>query len=641
VQAEQLCRHVLAKEPNLDYAQQLLGVVLLGAGYTQAAIDSLRRALELNPSPAGYHFNLGAALTRAGDHPAAVASYRAAVERAPEVATMHEALGSALRAAGDSLAAEVEYREAVRLQPTLVTAHNNLGNALQDQKRLDEAAQAFREAVRLQPDLAEVHFNLGNCLNEQGRIQEAIAAYQQAVRLRDDLTLAWQHLGLALQQVARYPEAADHHRRALELDPNLIEAHVALGVALQLLGNAAEAVPCYRRALALNPESVTAEFNLASALHMVRSLDEAVIHYRRVVTRDPSHAEAWSGLAMLSVLAGDLDEADRSVAEALRHSPGSASARTVRGTVLLTRGRMPEGWRDFESRLQADYLLRRSFEVPRWDGALYGGRKLLVHAQWGLGDTLQFIRYLPMVRSRSGGGSLVVEVPRSLMPLLESSGVHDLVPSDGPLPKFDLQISMLSLPDVFQTTLDTLPRDVPYLFAEPRRVAQWRDMLSEVDGRRVGIHWQGNADYLGDRHRSVPLSQFAPLAAVEDVRLVSLQKGYDSEQHQRSKLPFDVRILPGLDETGGAFLDTAAVIKNLDLVVTNDTAVAHLAGAMGAPVWLALSTAADWRWLRDRDDSPWYPTMRLFRQTRLGVWEDVFQRIADAMSTRGPAAGAR
>ena len=635
-QAQRLYREAISTNPNHADAHHLLGLATLGQGHTSEAIELIRRAIELDGNPAMYHFNLGAALSRAGDHSSAVSCYRAALERSPEVAAIHDALGSALRATGDSLAAEAEYREALRLDPALVAAHNNLGNALQDQGRLAEAATAFAEAVRLQPALAEVHFNLGNCLKEQGRTEEAIAAYQQAVRLRGDLALAWQNLGLALQQLGRYSEAADHHRHALAIQPTLVEAHVALGVALQMLGKAADAVPCYRRALAQNPESVTAEFNLASALHMVRSLDEAALHYRRVVTRDLTHAQAWSGLAMLSALRGDLDEADRSVAEALRYDPDSASARTVRGTVMLARGRMPEGWRDFESRLQADYLLRRSFDAPRWDGSLYGGRTLLIHAQWGLGDTLQFIRYLPMVRARSGGGRLVVEVPRQLIPLLESSGIADLAPAGDPLPKFDLQVSMLSLPDVFQTTLETIPHDVPYLFAQPTRISQWQERLSDLGGIRVGIHWQGNADFQGDRYRSMSVSQFAPLAAVNGVRLVSLQKGYDARQHERTKPRFDLRILPGLDEEGGAFLDTAAVIKNLDLVVTNDSAVAHLAGAMGAPVWLALSLAADWRWLRDRDDSPWYPTMRLFRQSRLEVWEDVFARIAQALASLVP-----
>ena len=632
-QAQRLYREAISTNPNHADAHHLLGLATLGQGHTSEAIELIRRAIELDGNPAMYHFNLGAALSRAGDHSSAVSCYRAALERSPEVAAIHDALGSALRATGDSLAAEAEYREALRLDPALVAAHNNLGNALQDQGRLDEAATAFAEAVRLQPALAEVHFNLGNCLKEQGRTAEAIAAYQQAVRLRGDLALAWQNLGLALQQLGRYSEAADHHRHALAIEPTLVEAHVALGVALHMTGELEAAKACYRQALTLRPGSVSATYNLASALHTQGEIDEAELLYRRTLELHPTHDEALAGLGMLRAVRGDVDEAQRLLEQSLLINPSGADAHLFRATLHLSLGDMPAGWREFEYRFKCRFNTSRQFAAPRWQGEPCPGRTLLVHAEYGYGDTMQFIRYLPLVRERAAGARVITAVHPRIIPLLSAAGFTDLVSEQAPLPPCDLQVPLLSLPNVFCTTLETIPGRAPYLVAEPGLVDHWRQRLSAVNGFRIGIHWQGNTKYPADHFRSLRLEYFAPLAEISRVRLISLQKEIGTRQIPEVADRFEVVVLDDLDERSGPFLDTAAVIQNLDLVVTSDSAVAHLAGALGAPVWLLLSAAADWRWLRDREDCPWYPTMRLFRQRTLGDWAEVFQRVRAALYT--------
>jgi hypothetical protein len=271
-------------------------------------------------------------------------------------------------------------------------------------------------------------------------------------------------------------------------------------------------------------------------------------------------------------------------------------------------------------------------QAPLWDGSPLEGRTILVRVEQGLGDTLQFIRYLPLVQRR--GGRVILVCQPALVGLLTGSrglGIERLLAQGDPLPEYDLHVSLLSLPGLLGTTLENVPADVPYLEAEPQPVEAWRQRLGSYRGFKIGIVWQGNPDHRMDRFRSTRLAQFAPLARVPGVHLFSLQKGPGAEQLAALTDRFPVTDLgSGLDD----FRDTAAVLKNLDLVVSVDTSVAHLAGALGIPVWVALHFPAEWRWLTGREDSPWYPTMRLFRQTSPGQWEDVFRRIAEALRPR-------
>ncbi len=265
---------------------------------------------------------------------------------------------------------------------------------------------------------------------------------------------------------------------------------------------------------------------------------------------------------------------------------------------------------------------------------------MLIHAEQGLGDTLQFIRYARLADRL--GGPIVVEVQPALVPLLTASGYRNLLAGGSPLPAFDIHASLMSLPGLLATTVDTVPADVPYLATDPELIARWRERLAETPGFQVGIVWQGNPSYTFDRFRSIPLLEFAPLAAVAGVELLSLQKNAGVEQIAALEGRFRVRDLGStLDATGGAFLETAAVMANLDLLVTSDTAAAHLAGGLGVPVWLVLGKACEWRWMNDRTDSPWYPTMRLFRQSRQGDWSDVFhamqRELTELVNHRPPA----
>jgi hypothetical protein len=293
----------------------------------------------------------------------------------------------------------------------------------------------------------------------------------------------------------------------------------------------------------------------------------------------------------------------------------------------LLRGDFEGGWQDYEQRWAQPNVILRSFHEPRWDGSPLEGKSIFVYAEQGLGDTIQFIRYLPLIKER--GGTVLFGSPPGLERLFSGiPGVDRLIAGGAAVPPFDVQAPLLSLPGIFGTTLATIPAAVPYLRADPGLVDHWRGELAPLEGFKIGVAWQGSPKNTGDRYRSFPLTHFESLARVPGVQLVSLQKGPGAEQMSGIGERFPILDLSDRLDKAGAFLDTAAVMMNLDLVVTADTAVAHLAGALGVPVWTLLMLTPDWRWLLDRSDTPWYPTMHLFRQKRFGDWAEAFEHIA-------------
>jgi Flp pilus assembly protein TadD len=495
-------------------------------------------------------------------------------------------------------------RDAVRYRSDFAQAHHNLGVALFQQGQLEEAFQSLQQALQLKPDYADACYNLGIVLDARGQRAEAVAYYRQALRLEPERAEVYNNLGLALTEVDQAAEALVLLRQAIRLRPQLTEAHNNLGLALAELGRFAEAEASYQEALRLDPQYVEAHSNLGNAYKEQGRLEEALASYQ----------------------------------VALWLQPEAASTHWNRSHALLQMGDFEQGWPEYEWRWKRPKAKPRQFPQPRWDGSALAGRTILLHTEQGLGDMLMFIRYAPLVQQR--GGSVVVECPGSLVPLFSRCrGIDRLVARGASLPGFNVHAPLMSLPYLLGTTLATIPAEVPYLYAEEERVESWRHHLSSLDGFKIGIVWQGNPHYRDDRYRSVPLARFAPLARLPGVRLISLQKGPGTEQLGTLAGRFPVTELTvEQDSDSGAFLDTAAIMRQLDLVITVDTAPAHLAGGLGVPVWVALPGAADWRWLRDREDSPWYPTMRLFRQNQLGHWPPVFERMADEIEKLLPPA---
>ena len=497
--------------------------------------------------------------------------------------------------------AAVDYiTRAIAVRPNAAPYHLNLGLAYQASQKLDEAIASYRRALQLQPEFVEAHCNLGNALIEQGKLAEAVACYHRAIELRPDFAEARSNLGKAHLEQRKLDEAAACCRRALQLKPGLAEAHCNLGNALLEQGKLEEAVACYLRALELKPDFPEAHCNLGDAFFLLSRLDEAAACCRRALDFNPDYADAHMGLAVLELLRGDLGH----------------------------------GWPEYEWRWRTKQMPPRSFLQPRWDGGSLTGKTILLHAEQGLGDTIQFVRYAPLVKRL--GSMVILECQKPLLPLLATCpGIDRLVAQGDVLPDFDAHAPLLSLPTILRTSLDTIPAAVPYLFAAPALVEHWREKLRTVSGYKIGISWHGQPGYGSRLARKIPLQQFASLAEIPGVRLISLQKGAPRKELAQARERFPLLELGDeVDQAACAFLDTAAIMMNLDLVVTSDTAVGHLGGSLGAVVWIALPRPPDWRWLLDRSDSPWYPTMRLFRQKISGDWTGVFQEIQDALRKR-------
>jgi tetratricopeptide (TPR) repeat protein len=446
---------------------------------------------------------------------------------------------------------------------------------------------------------------------------------------------AHNNLGVSLAKLGKVDEAIKHYADALRQRPRYADAYLNLGNVQAAQKKPAEAIASYRKALAINPRSADAHYNLGIIPAEEGRLDEAIASYREALRLKPNHAGAMANLGHALRAQGKFDEAMSVYQQLLARSPDDPEGHMSRALVWLLLGDYERGWPEYEWRWKTKEFAGPQPKQPRWDGSPLEGRTILLTAEQGMGDTMQFVRYAPEVKRR--GGRVILACQKGLIPLLKTcAGIDEWVAQGEKLPEFDVHASLLSLPAILKTTLANVPAEVPYLAAESERIEKWQEELARLPGFKIGIAWQGNPQYRGDRERSVPLSAFEPIAKVKGVHLISLQKGPGTEQLPEVASRFSVTDLGSrLDLSGGAFLDTAAVIKGLDLVITINTSLAHLAGALAAPAWIALgSGASDWRWLLDRDDSPWYPSLRLFRQSQVGDWSDVMERMAGEAGKR-------
>lgn len=500
--------------------------------------------------------------------------------------------------AGRLGAAEQLYRQILAREPHHADALHLLGMTAAQVGRNDAAVELIEIALKIKPNYPEALGNLGNALKNKGQLDEAIAAYRRAIALRPNYPEAWSNLGSALNGKGHHDEAIAAHRRAIALNPNTPVAHYNLGNVLKDKGQLDEAIAAYRQAIRLRANYPDAHFNLGAAMGDKGQLVEAIEEYRRAIALDPNYAEAHWNLAL----------------------------------ALLARGEFIEGFKEHQWRWDCPGLPgRRNFAQPQWDGFPLEGRTILLHAEQGFGDTLQFIRYAPLVAAR-GATVIVGSVPELHRLLQRTRGVARWLASGEALPPFDAHCPLMSLPLAMGTTLETIPQSVPYVFADAQAVAVWREKLAgDTDQLKVGLAWAGSPAHANDRNRSLSLAALAPLGQVRGVSFYSLQKG--DPAHQAKNPPPGLELIDRTEELQD-FADTAALIANLDLVISVDSAVAHLAGAMGKPVWTLLPFTTDWRWLLEREDTPWYPSMRLFRQMGRGEWASVIERVVEALRSR-------
>jgi len=683
-------QQALAIKPDFIGAQNNLRLALVAQERLNQDLAGFRMSHCYIPDDATAYNELGLALKTQGRLTEAIASFQEALRLRTDFAEAYNNLGVTFKERGNADEAVASLRDALSRNPDFVEAHNNLGTVLESTGNLDEASSCYRRALRGRPDFAEAHHNLGNVLNQLGKHAEALTHYQQAVelkpdyrdgggvvtaprgpdnqdaadgeqhqgrRLADTLALAIHyHESGELQMAARYyrqvlaedPEHADalyrlggiclalrqfdeavvNFQQLLRLWPNEAAVHSDLGIGLARLGKLDEAVASFRKAVSLNPQYAEAYNSLGIALAEQGQYDEAVGCYQQALALKSHNPEACYNLGNLLRDRGQLLEAQANYQQALRFKPDHAEAHTNLAMTWLLLGDFGRGWPGYEWRWKTPGFACRPFSQPLWDGSPLAGCTILLHAEQGLGDTLQFIRYAPLVKQR--GGFVIVECQQTLLPLLATCpGIDELIPYGSTLPAFDMQAPLMSLPLLLGTHLATLPADVPYLSAPPERREHWRTELAATQAFKVGVFLQGDPRQRKNRQRSLPLAAFAPLARLVGVQLCSLQKGPGAEQVAEAAGRFPLIDLGSRFEN---FADTAAALVNLDLIITVDSAVAHCAGALGVPVWTLLHYAADWRWLLYREDSPWYPTMRLFRQKEPGNWDDVLARVAAELS---------
>ena len=620
--AAELVGRAIALQPNHAEAYNTLGSILRAQRKVGESVAAFFKAVQLHPQFAEAHFNLAQALKENGKPAEAAAAYTRAVQLKPELAKATSAAppgasqesgvnkasppvgfadkeyerGNAFMAQGRSDEAVAAFARAVQLAPSFVEAHNNLGAALNASGRLDEALAAYSHAIRLAPSMAEAHYNLGNVLAVLERLDESRSALSRAIQLKPTFAEAYNHLGGVLTEQGKFGEAAIACSRALELRPNFAEAYNNLGNVFEAQGKYAEAISAYHRSLSLSPDLAQAHTNLGSALKEQGRFTEAVAAYDRAIRLEPDDAETHWKLSLSLLRLGDFD-----------------------------RGLREYEWR--WKRKEAGSL--QSFPQPRWDGRELNGRTILLHAEQGFGDTIQFARYAPMVAAR--GGRVLLQCQPELLRVVRGLGcVAEVITRGELLPWFDVHCPMLSLPLTMGTRLESIPVTLPYISVDPLLCDAWALRLGNAVGvTKVGLAWAGSPTNTNDRSRSIFLAQFAPMAAARNIMFFSLQKG--DAARQAAFPPPGMPIIDHTDELRD-FADTAALISHLDLVITVDTAVAHLAATMGKPVWILLPFIADWRWLLAREDSPWYPTMRLFRQNAIGDWPEVISRVANCLS---------
>ena len=601
--AERDYRAALDADPVHADALHLLGVLRHQQGRNAEAVDLVGRAVALRPDDPALQLNLGNALKALGKLDDAIDRFRNALTLAPEFALAHYNLGNAYAAAERHADAVDAFRRSLRLQPGDPSTYNNLGNALHALGRHDEAIEAFSRALALRPDHAGAHNNLGMALAALGRTSDALTHFEAAVAREPRFVAAHFNLGNALDAIGRHAEAVKAFEAALALQAAFPPALLGLGNALSALGLHAQAVPPLERAVGLDPHLALAWLSLGNAHHALRAYDAAL----------------------------------RAFDQALRLRPTLASAQLNRALTLLTLGDFARGLPAYESRLDIAAAARsapsdhRAAPLPaRWLGEPIPDATLLIEAEQGFGDTLHFVRFVPRARARAA--RVVLAVQPELLPLLAPAAQQwrvGLVSLEAPRPSADRHCPLLSLPFALGTTPDTLPAPDRYLEAPPAYRRRWRGSLGGHAKRKIGLAWSGRIQ--AHENRAMPVAALAPLFALPDIDWIVLQPHLTEADRQALAEYGHIASIHCFDTLIRDFADTAAIVERLEAVVSVDTSIAHLAGALGRPLWLMLPFAADWRWFTDPLRSTWYPSARIVRQSTPGTWDEVVGTVARAL----------
>jgi len=594
--AESLYHRILLSDPDHADALHLLGVIAHQSGNDEQAVEYIKKSIGINPDVSYYHNNLGNALLNSG--------YRDEASRC--------------------------YKEAIRLMPENVEAHNNLGNALKDQGRFSDAMQEYKNAIQIDPGHIAALNNMANLLKESGNINEAILIYKKAIEHKPDSAETYFNLGSALEEAGRLEEATDHFRKALEINRDFAGAYNDLANVLKKRKQYDESESNYKKAIAVSPDFAKAFSNLGDLYRELGKFDDSLEQCRKAIHLQPGLPTAYVNLGNTFLDRGAYDQAAAQYQKAIELAPDLADAHYNKGIVLLMKGEFDTGWKEYEWRFRSKEISKEigysRNEVPEWDGSPLNGKTVLIISEQGMGDHIQFVRYIPLVKER--GGRVLFKCRRELIRLFENyDGINTLIEESSFTEdnvKADACVQLLSLPRIFGTTIDTIIGDVPYLKVDRQIQDRWKSII-DSNTLNVGLVWSGSKSHRNDHNRSCSLAEFAPLADIPGITYYSFQKDGVSENEYKSSMGMQIK---DLGREFDDFYDTAAALLNMDLLISVDTAVAHLAGALGKPVWTLVPFVPDWRWMLDRHDTPWYPTMRLYRQPGIRDWSSMMNQVA-------------
>jgi len=656
---------ILAMQPQHYQALHLLGLVAAQTGDHPAAVELIGKAIDLFPNNADFFVNRGNALRALKQLDAAVASYDQAIALQPQHAEAYANRGVALQELQQFEAAVASYSKAIAINPKHVGACSNRGLALHRLNRLEAALTSYDQAIALSPGFSEFHFFRANVLHALQRREAAIASYDQAIALRPDHAQACFNRGFALQELQQWDAALASYERAIAIHPayaeahcnrgavllelkrfdaavascdqaivtkpDYAEAHCNRGAALHGLQQWEAAVASLDTAIALKPDYVKAHTNRGVALHELQQLDAALASFDQAIALQPAYAQAHACRGLTQHARGQWDAALASFDAAIALDADDAQSRFNKSLTLLLNGDFANGMPLYEWRWETEKSKprKRHFAQAQWTGTEpLHGKTILLHSEQGLGDTIQFARYAKLLADRGAG--VVLEVPAQLSGLFQGlDGVKALIVKGASLPTFDLHSPLLSLPLAFNTGLASIPNPQAYVHSDAQKVQQWSERLGPKTRPRVGLVWSGSAEHANDHNRSIALSALLPYLP-DAFEYVSLQKEVRAADQATLAAHGQIR---NFGDQLQDFSDTAALCDLMDLVISVDTSVAHLSAALGKPTWILLPFVPDWRWLLEREDSPWYPSVKLYRQQADGDWGAVFDRVRADLSS--------
>lgn len=657
--AKSIYENLLASYGELPDVLHLAGMVHYQRGEYAEAENLIQRALRVNAQESLYHGHLALVLEARGRLDDAEARFRHAIRLNPNDADAYLNLGNMLLRRERSVEAASVLQQLLVRRPKLSAGYNSLGCALLALNKSDAAIHCFQQALKFDPQNVKVMCNLGAYLQRLGRSEDALACYQSALRIQPGLRAVLNPMGDLLRVCGRAPEAVAAHRAVLAKEPDHVESLVLLGKALRAAGLLDEAAAQFGRALELQPGEGSAILGLANVLveqkcfGAARTLlgglrstemlsaealntmgvilnhegcvEQAGEKLRMAIHLKPEFCEAYNNLGLTYWSSRNVAAARQMYEKSLRLRPEYAEARWNLSLCQLIEGDYEQGWRNYEARWQRGSS-PRSFDPPLWDGQPLEGKRILLHSEQGLGDTVQFLRFVPLVQQ--AGGRVILDVPERVTALAaEMPGLLAVTCDGRNLPQFDLHCPLMSLPGLLGIGLQELPAQVPYLKPTKDARRQVEGLVRHGHMLRVGLCWAGSPANISNALRSIDLRVFEPLCELANVHFVSLQMGREAAQKDEIRFPMQdcSWFMRDLNATG-------ALLERLDLVITVDTMVAHLAGALGCPVWTLLPQAADWRWMLERSETPWYPTMRLFRQQRAGDWSGVIAEVREELA---------